>query len=220
MHPVLLARSLAAIQPGTTSLIQFQMRSGISSKSVAKSVLAFLGSNGIGGGGNIASNSTVITFDSSDKLRVAILAIKLGCDVALIAEQLSWKDFEKLASEVLLAFDYKTQTNIRITKPRMEIDVVGINSGFAIVIDCKHWKKNNLSSISAYARKQVARTKMLMLYEKTIVQSVPVILTLYSESVKFVNKIPIVPISHFKSFVTDVKDFLPEILVIEKTKIV
>jgi hypothetical protein len=35
----------------------------------------------------------------------------------------------------------------------MEIDVVGVNNKLAIVADCKHWKRNNLSSLSSYARK-------------------------------------------------------------------
>jgi hypothetical protein len=208
MHPELLAQALAAIEPETT-LAKFHAASGIASRSVAKSILDFLLSNGIG-----SISKQTVTFRDSDRLKVAALALQMGCDVEQISIQLSWQDFEKLASQVLMSFDYKTQTNVRFTKPRMEIDVVGVNSGFAIVVDCKHWKRNNLSSISSYSRKQATRAERLIQCDKKISQAVPVILTLHAESVRFVNGIPIVPIFRFKSFVMDVKGFLPEICVI------
>jgi hypothetical protein len=208
MHSEFLAQTLAAIEPETT-LAKFHAASGIASRSVAKSILDFLLSNGIG-----SISKQTVTFRDSDRLKAAALALQMGCDVEQISIQLSWQDFEKLASHVLMSFDYKTQTNMRFTKPRMEIDVVGVNSGFAIVVDCKHWKRNNLSSISSYSRKQATRVERLIQRDKKISQAVPVILTLHAESVRFVNGIPIVPIFQFKSFVMDVKGFLPEICVI------
>jgi Holliday junction resolvase-like predicted endonuclease len=208
MYPELLARALSAIEP-ETSLSKFQQTAGITSKSVAQSILDFLLSNDIGS----VSKQTVI-FSDLDRLEAAALALRMGCDVEQVSKQLSWQDFEKLASQVLMSFGYNTQTNVRFTKPRMEIDVIGVNSGFAIVVDCKHWKRNNLSSISNYSRKQAARAERLIQRDKKISQAVPVILTLHAESVRFVNGIPIVPIFRFKSFVMDVNGFLPEICVI------
>ena len=209
MHVELLARSLAAIQPHTT-LDRFQTLSGIASRSVAIRVLDFLQSNGIG---NISNKE--ITFASTDRLRVAALALQRGSDVEQLSKYLSWKDFEKLASQVLISLGYQTKTNFIFKKPRMEIDVIGVNSGFAIVVDCKHWRRSNLSSISNYSYKQVTRTERLIDQDKRIVQAIPVILTLHSESVRFVNGVPVVPIFQFRAFVLDVKGFLSEICVIK-----
>ena len=209
MHVELLARSLAAIQPQTT-LDRFQTLSGIASRSVAIRVLDFLQSNGIG-----SISKKEITFASTDRLRVAALALQMGSDVEQISNYLSWKDFEKLASQVLISLGYQSKTNLIFKKPRMEIDVIGVNSGFAIVVDCKHWRRSNLSSISNYSYKQVARTERLIEQDKRIVQAIPVILTLHSESVRFVNAVPVVPIFQFKAFVLDVKGFLSEICVIK-----
>jgi len=208
MHPELLAKALAAIEPETT-LAKFQEASGIASRSVAKSVIDFLSSNGIG---RISKHA--ISFGDSDRLNAAALALQIGCDSEQVSKQLSWKNFEKLASQVLASFGYETQTNVRFTKPRMEIDVVGVDSGFALVVDCKHWKRSNLSSISNHSRKQAARVERLIQIDKKISQAVPVMLTLHAESVRFVNGIPVVPIFLFRSFVMDVKGFLPEICVI------
>ena len=64
MHPYVLTRSIAGICQHTTTLEEFQSRSGIISKTVAKSVLEFLAINGIG-----SNLSTGIRFSESDRLK-------------------------------------------------------------------------------------------------------------------------------------------------------
>lgn len=203
MHPDLLVKALAAIEPETT-LERFRAASGIASRSVAKSVLDFLASNNIG-----AVTKSAIRFSGSDRLYAAMLALQSGCDIEQVSGHLSWKDFEKLASEVLTSFGYRTQTNVQLTKPRMEIDVVGVSSGFAIAVDCKHWKRSGMSPI--VSEKQAARARRLLKYDSTISRAVPVIMTLHAGSVRFAGGVPVVPVHRFRSFVMDVKGFLPEI---------
>jgi hypothetical protein len=207
LRPELLVKALAAIEPETT-LERFQAASGIASRSVAKSVIDFLTSNGIG-----TVERNVIKFSGSDRLYAAISALRIGCDIEQISMNLSWRDFEKLASEVLGSLGYRTQTNVQLTKPRMEIDVVGVNSGFAIAVDCKHWKRSNLSSIANFSKRQAARAERLLGHDGKISQAVPVIMTLHAESVVFAGGVPVVPVHKFRSFVIDVKGFLPEIYV-------
>ncbi|OLC82821.1 MAG: hypothetical protein AUJ08_06105 [Thaumarchaeota archaeon 13_1_40CM_3_50_5] len=100
MHPDLLVKALAAIEPRTT-LEKFCAASGIVSKSVAKNLLGFLACNNVG---TITANG--IEFSSSDRLYAAMLALQKGCDVEQVSRHLSWKDFEKLASEILISFGY------------------------------------------------------------------------------------------------------------------
>lgn len=212
MHADLLVKVLAAIEPEKVmTLDSFQQACAISSKSVAKSVLDYLQVNNIG---SVSKNT--VKFSGSDRIHAAVLALQMrGGDIEQVSTYLSWKDFEKLASEVLRSFGYRTWTNVRFAKPRMEIDVVGTSSdGFTIAVDCKHWKRSNLSSISNFSKKQAARAERLIKYEKTISQVVPVMLTLHAESVRFINAVPLVPIHKFRSFIMDVKGFLPEIYVV------
>jgi hypothetical protein len=210
MHPDLLVKVLAAIEPEMImSLDRFQAASGISSRSVAKSMLDFLAANNVG-----SISKSTIKFSGSDRLHVAVLALQMSHDVEHISRYLSWKDFEKLASEVLRSFGYHTRTNVILVKPRMEIDVVGTSTdGFTIAVDCKHWKRSNLSSLSNFSQKQAARAERLLKHDRTISQVVPVMLTLHAESVRFAGGVPLVPIHRFRSFVMDVKGFLPEIYV-------
>lgn len=205
LHPELLVKALSAIEPETT-IERFEAMSGIGSKSVAKRVLDFLASNDVG-----EITETKIRFSASDRLYAAMLALQTGCDIERVSEELSWRDFEKLASKVLVSFGYRTQTNVQLTKPRMEIDVVGISSGFAIAVDCKHWKQSNPSSIWSFSEKQIGRVKHLLKRDFTIFEAVPVIMTLHSGSVRIVSGVPVVPVHQFRSFVMEVKGFLPEI---------
>jgi hypothetical protein len=210
LHPDLLCRSIGAVDQKVTTLQDFQSSARIASISVAKVVLDFLIAQGIGQivGGNLV-------FSASDRLKAAVLSLhSAGCDARLVSEQLSWRDFEGLASEILTSFGYKTTTNMRLTKPRMEIDVVGISSGMAVLVDCKHWKRSNGSLISAFAKKQEARAFRLVREDPRIVNAVPVILTLNTESVRFVEGVPIVPVIQFKSFLADLQSHLSEIRVI------
>jgi hypothetical protein len=207
MRADLLVKALSGIEPETT-LQKFQAASGIASRSVAKGVVDFLASNGVGD-----LSKGVIRFAEADRLYTAMLALQLGCDIEQVSAHISWKDFEKLAAKVLASLGYQTRTNVRMTKPRMEIDVVGTSSGFAIAVDCKHWRRSGQSSIAAVAEKQAARAGRLLKHDKRISRAVPVIMTLHAGSVSFAGGVPVVPVHKFRSFVMDVKELLPEIYV-------
>ena len=207
LHPDLLVKALPAMETETMPE-KFQAASGIASRSVTKNVLDYLAANNIG---TIAKN--VMQFSGHDRIYAASLALQMGCDIERVSGYLSWRDFEKLASEVLGSFGYRTQTNVQLTKPRMEIDVVGVSSGFAIAVDCKHWKRSSMSSMANFTKKQAARAERLVGHDSKISLAVPVIMTLHAESVKFAGGVPVVPVHKFKSFVMDVKSFLPEIYV-------
>jgi hypothetical protein len=217
VHRVLLAKAVRAVSPQEITLEEFQSKSGIVSGTTAKEVLEYIVNNGIG---NFTSNRSQYLFSKADKLKLAMHALQRGCDIESISKSVSWKDFEELASEILSLCGYLTRTNIRLSKPsRIEIDVIGVNQKLAIVADCKHWRRYSISSISSYAEKQTRRTKILFkakgrTKQGYIARAIPIILTLYSIDIEFIDGVPIVPISKFKSFIEDVSLHLSEILVI------
>jgi hypothetical protein len=96
----------------------------------------------------------------------------------------------------------------------MEIDVVGINSKFAIAVDCKHWKHGSLSILSLYAKKQMERTKILLTKRNNISSAIPIILTLHHNKVRFIDGTPVVPITEFNSFLNGLEDNLSEVYVL------
>jgi hypothetical protein len=217
VNPTLLEKAIPAIFSREITSEEFQAESGIISRTTAKAVLEYMTNKGIGIA--ISSRSRYLFF-KADKMKLAVLALQNGCDIEDISKSLSWKDFEALTSEILWLCGYQCRTNIRLSKPRrIEIDVIGINHKLAVVADCKHWKQYSLSSISSYVEKQIERTKVLLKMkgrtkQYSITHAVPVILTLYSMNVEFINGVPIVPIHKLKSFIENVSLHLSEMQVI------
>ena len=208
MHPELLARALSGISSETTAE-EFRIRASIISKPIAENVLDFLSNNGIG-----TLSGSKILFSNEDRIKIAILAIKMGCDTEQISKKLTWRDFEALTSKILKLSGYKTAIHVTFSKPRMEIDVVGIKSKFAITVDCKHWKHDSIAILSFYTKRQIERTKILLVKTSNISFAIPIILTLHSTKVRFIKGTPIVPITEFKSFLDGLEDNLLEVYVL------
>jgi Restriction endonuclease len=208
MHGELVARAIAGISCAVT-IDQFMLCCNIRSKSVAKTVLEFLKAHEIG----ISSNN-VTYFSDADRIKTAMLALRMGTDLERISEGLTWKDFEAFSQELLNLYGYKTHVNLRFTNPSMEIDVIGIRRDLAILIDCKHWKKNNLASTSEYAKKQLRRSKLFLKKKTGVSFALPVILTLHAEKVQLIDKIPVVPISKLDSFLKDIQTLFGQICIV------
>ena len=208
MHSELLARALSGISSETTAE-EFRIKASITSKPIAENVLDFLRNNGIG-----TSSGRKVLFSNLDRLKIAILAIKLGCDIEQISKKLTWKDFEALTSIILKLSGYKTAIHVTFSKPHIEIDVIGIKSQSAITVDCKHWKHGGLSVLSFYAKKQIERTKILLAKKSNISSAIPMILTLHSNKVRLIDGTPIVPIIEFRSFLDGLENNLSELYVL------
>jgi hypothetical protein len=153
-------------------------------------------------------------FDDGDKLKTAIMLIKSGLPLDEVVIALNWRDFEGLTAEILEAKNFAIIKNLILTKPRMEIDVIGIRLGIAMLIDCKHWKRYSTSALSDAVKNQVKRTKHYILKTPGAI-AVPVIVTLYQDKIDFIDRVPIVPIFQFSSFVDEFYGNLQEMKTIE-----
>ena len=188
-----LVRSIPGIIPGGISVTDFAMATQ-TGKEVSIEILDNLMQNGIG-----VYENNLIQFDENDKLKTSILAITMGAPIDEVSRFLSWQDFESLAAEILESRDFETTRNVVLTKPRMQIDVVGIKSDIAVLIDCKHWNKMSQSALEIAVKKQVERTRQFVSKEK-IRGAIPAIVTLYQHETQFIDKVPIIPIHQLDSF--------------------
>ena len=137
----LMIKCMKAIIPGEISDIDFSSVANID-RITAKEIISSLVQNGIG-----TWNDQLVTFSEGDKLKAAFLAITKGSPIEEVSEYLNWKDFEALVSKILDESDFQVEQNVILTKPRMEIDVIGIKLNVAILIDCKHWKRMSNSAL-------------------------------------------------------------------------
>ena len=150
-----------------------------------------------------------------NKLKTALSDIKSGAPIEEASRDVDWKDFEGLVAEVLESKNFEVVRNFRMKKPTMEIDVVGIHLGTAVLIDCKHWKRMSNSALNEIVRKQVDRVRRYA-DEISDIMTVPVIVTLHQEQISFINKVPIVPIMQLSSFLDELYGNLEQIKPIEK----
>jgi len=153
-----------------------------------------------------------------NKLKTTLLAIKTGVPIEEASRSVDWKDFEGLVAEILESKNFEVVRNYRMKKPTMEIDVVGTHLGTAVLIDCKHWKRMSNSALETIVLRQTERVKHFVAITSEVV-AVPVIVTLYQEETRFINRVPIVPIMQFSSFIDEFYGNLEEIRTIEKQTI-
>jgi len=179
-------------------------------KNTAEKILDMLTQNGIG-----QTIGNLVNFDDGDKLKTALLAIKNGVPIEEVSRYIDWKDFEGLVAEILDSKHFDVLRNFRMTKPTMEIDVVGVRLGVALLIDCKHWKKLSNSALETIVVKQIERVKHYVSNAKGVI-AVPVIVTLNQEETSFISRVPIVPILQLSSFIDEFYGSLEEIKTIEK----
>jgi len=206
-----IVRGIKGIIPGGLSVKDFCMVTETSEETARKILDTFM-QNGIG-----VFEDNLIYFNENDKLKTSLLAIRMGAPIDEVSSLLDWKDFESLVSKILESREFDTIRNVILTKPRMEIDVVGIKNGVAILIDCKHWKRLSYSSLETAVNKQIERTKRYVAKEK-IHAAIPAIVTLYQEEVKFINKVPIIPIFQLDSFCEEFYGNLEEIDTLEQSE--
>jgi hypothetical protein len=187
---------LQAIIPGGISVEDFSAVTKMNS-SESKTVLDEFIKNDIG-----TKQDNFYYFEDGDKLKIAVALLQNGSPIDEISIELNWRDFEGLTAEILSEKNFAVLKNFMLTKPRMEIDVVGIRLGIAILIDCKHWKRYSTSALSTAVKKQIERTKQYVAKTPGSV-AVPVIVTLYQDKIDFIDNVPIVPIFQFASFIDE-----------------
>ena len=209
MNPKLVVKGINGILEGGVSITDFSIVSELDEIS-AKELLYALVQNGIG-----TWNDDLVDFDiPNDRLQTALFAINLGATIEDVSEYLTWRDFESLTGLILEEKDFDVTKNLIMTKPRMEIDVIGKKMDIALLIDCKHWKTMSKSALDEIVKKQIERVKRYVADES--MSALPVIVTLHQEEIQFVDNVPIVPIMKLSSFLDEFVGNLDSLMSIEK----
>ena len=209
MNPKLAVKGINGIIEGGISVTDFSVVTELDEIS-AKELLYTLVQNGIG-----AWNDDLVDFDiPHDRLQTALFAITLGATIEDVSEYLTWRDFEAITGIILEENDFEVTKNLVLTKPRMEIDVIGKKMNLALLIDCKHWKNMSKSALDEIVKKQIERVKRYVADED--ITALPVIVTLHQEGTQLVENVPIVPIMKLPSFLDEFVGSLDSLKSIEK----
>ena len=185
--------SLAGIIPGEVSPAAFATAAGLDEEGAGR-VMEWWCEAGIG-----TQVGDSYTYETGERLEAGVVLLEAGFDVGAVAAHLHWRDFEGLAARILESEGYEVVRNHIMTGPRMEIDVVGTRLDTAILVDCKHWRRN--AAPHSMAMRQEARARRWS--EVNGMLSVPVIVTLLEGSPS-AGPVPTVPISQFRSFAVEI----------------
>ena len=209
MNPKLAVKGISGIIEGGISVTDFSVVTELDEIS-AKELVYTLVQNGIG-----AWNDDLVDFDiPHDRLQTALFAITLGATIEDVSEYLTWRDFEAITGIILEENGFDVTKNLVLTKPRMEIDVIGKKMNLALLIDCKHWKTMSKSALDEIVKKQIERVKRYVADED--ITALPVIVTLHQEGTQLVENVPIVPIMKLPSFLDEFVGNLGALKSIEK----
>ena len=209
MNPKLAVKGINGIIEGGVSVTDFAVVTELDEIS-AKELLYTLVQNGIG-----TWNDDLVDFDiPHDRLQTALFAITLGATIEDVSEYLTWRDFEAITGIILEENGFDVTKNLVLTKPRMEIDVIGKKMNLALLIDCKHWKTMSKSALDEIVKKQIERVKRYVADED--ITALPVIVTLHQEGTQLVENVPIVPIMKLPSFLDEFVGNLGSLKSIEK----
>lgn len=123
-------------------------------------------------------------------------------DPESLSANMNWKDFEAFVESAFAAFGYSTQKNVRLRRPRAEIDLVCSRKGLAFAVDCKHWNRTvGHSSMKGVSERQFERARRLA-ESQYVERIIPLVVTLRDESLQILeNGIPVVPVCRLSDFI-------------------
>jgi Holliday junction resolvase-like predicted endonuclease len=153
----------------------------------------------------------------SQRLSLAVEAIKQGADIEHTCRFLEWKEFENMAATAFEINHYTVRRNFQFkaNNKRWEIDILAFKQPLIVCVDCKHWQHGwSKASIIKATEAQVERThalaSMLQRFTEklgidrwTRATLVPILLSLVPSAFKFHNDTPIVSILQLQSFINE-----------------
>jgi len=159
----------------------------------------------------------VIEASPSQRVKMAVQAIRLAADLERVCNLLSWTEFESIAAQAFEANGYRVMKNLRFKQAsrRWEIDVIGLKKPLILCVDCKHWKRGwqraaTVKAVEAQIERTEAFAKALPnYYQKARLEGwetatlLPIVMSLTPGPYKFYNNVPIVPVLQLQDFINE-----------------
>jgi DNA-binding Lrp family transcriptional regulator len=160
---------------------------------------------------------SIVIPSGEERLRMAVKAVTLGASIEECARNLSWKEFESFCTKVLEENGYSCVHGLRFKSAngrRYECDIVALSKPTLLLADCKHYA-GRVRALRSVVEKQLERAdalngsiltlmrrmSQLASWRETVI--VPVIITLFPESIAFVDSVPVVPAFKLNQFIQE-----------------
>src|SRR2546428_2131391 len=161
-----------------------------------------VGGDGVSAAIEATKESLGSNCNPSERALIALTLCRLGTRPELISTFLDWREFERFCSGLLRSSGFEVREDLRLRKPRAQIDILAMGPSFALSVDCKH--SSRPMSTAGLRRIAEAQLRRSQLFRKTS-RSDPrpifsAILTLSEQRERFAEGVAIVPLFTLRDF--------------------
>jgi len=168
-------------------------------------------------GGFIRQHRGLVEASPSQRVGLAVQAIRLGADFERVCKFLEWTEFESIAARAFQVNGFRVLKNFRFKHAgrRWEVDILGCREPLIVCADCKHWRHGwSRAAVVKAVEAQTERTRAFAdalpnyyakarLTEWKSATIIPLILSLVPGPFKFHNNVPIVPVLQLQDFINE-----------------
>ena len=149
----------------------------------------------------IADDAGMTELPAGPRVLRAMIAIEAGVPPDFVARYLNWKDFETFCAGLMAAKGFGVTPDLRLKRPRAQVDILARSSTIALIVDCKHWsRERGPSGLAALMEKQKARAALVRRAMKEVEPMAVVLLSLVEERPRYLNGGAIVPVRALGDF--------------------
>ncbi|MDV3293536.1 MAG: restriction endonuclease [Nitrososphaerales archaeon] len=149
-----------------------------------------------------------IDCEPSDPGLVALSLCSLGVPPRSVSLLLSWQEFEAFSANLIRSSGYQVRQDVRLRKPKAQIDLAAFGTSAILSVDCKHWKRDAPpSTLAKLATDQLRRSALL---RQTLSDRRPIlsaILTLTEQTERFVDGVAVVSLYTLRDFLRSVEEY-------------
>lgn len=138
-----------------------------------------------------------------------IVAVEAGVRPEAVAKFLDWRDFETFCACLMGARGFEVERDLRLTKPRAQVDILARSPSVSLLVDCKHWgRERGSGALRQVVERQRARALLVRSRFRHLEPLAVVVLSLAEEQARFVDGGAVVPIRTLGDFLDNLATYV------------
>jgi hypothetical protein len=165
----------------------------------------------------IREEGTFVKASLSQRLEIAVRAVRAGADFERVSRSLGWLEFEEMVAYTFEENGYEVSRRFRFQAEgrRWEIDVLAVRRPLVVCAECKHWAsglgnmtarrivETHLEKVRVLSESAAEVAERIKLDEGGQVVFVPLALSLQPARNKIYRRIPVVSVFELPSFLDE-----------------
>jgi len=149
----------------------------------------------------VADAAGIVEPSANPRVIRAMVALEAGVPPDYVARYLDWRDFEGFCARLMAARGFSVTLDLRLKRPRAQVDILARSSSIALLVDCKHWARGRGGAgLYAVIEKQIARARLVRIAMKAVEPMAVVVLSLAEERPGFLGGAAVVPVRALGDF--------------------